>query len=124
MTRKKQTPAEMMLSKKLAADEYARDIGGVWLVIGNPKFVSDTRDVRIIEEKDKATFMLPEDVVFYSTNPPPVEFGVYRCDKIKRGCRPQNEVLVARRRTASEAMDAANEMARNDRERSFTVGMA
>jgi len=53
---------------KSAADEYARDIGGVWVVLGNPAHVSrftKLRDVSITEADMASAYMLAGDVVLY-----------------------------------------------------------
>lgn len=49
-------------------------------------------------------------------------FAVYRCDRIKRGQTPQNETPVAVRASASEAMDLARSLRRDDTAHSYTVG--
>lgn len=50
-------------------------------------------------------------------------FTVYRCDRIRRGQSPQNEVIAETGfATAGEAMDRANELRRADRDHSYTVG--
>jgi hypothetical protein len=51
---------------KSAADEYARDIGGVWVVLGNPaRKLTEMRDVCIIEADQADGYMLPGDKIFY-----------------------------------------------------------
>jgi hypothetical protein len=51
---------------KAHADEYARDIGGAWIVIGNPAHsFTDLRDVSITEDYMAEALMLPGDVVLY-----------------------------------------------------------
>lgn len=50
-------------------------------------------------------------------------YTAYRCDRIKRGCLPENEVAVEHHTTFSEAADAANAMRRANPGFSFTVGM-
>ena len=50
-------------------------------------------------------------------------YTVYRCDRIKRGCQPENEVPVEHHLTFNEAADAANAFRRADPRHSFTVGM-
>ncbi len=50
--------------------------------------------------------------------------AVYRCDRIKRGCAPTNEVLVSRHTTLSDAMDEASRLKRSDPLHSYVVGMA
>lgn len=48
---------------------------------------------------------------------------IYRCDRIKFGCAPQNEQPVEDGfRTAMKAMDRANELQRADSQHSYTVG--
>ena len=47
---------------------------------------------------------------------------VYRCDLIKRGFRPENEIAVSDHATSGEAMDEANRLKRLDRAHSYTVG--
>lgn len=47
---------------------------------------------------------------------------VYKCDRIKRGERPINEIKVAELATASQAMDEANRLRRGDPIHSYTVG--
>ena len=49
-------------------------------------------------------------------------FAVYRCDKIRRGERPQNETPIAVRTSAGEAMDLANMLKASDRAHTYTVG--
>jgi hypothetical protein len=55
----------ILIKKQNAANQYARDLGGVWIVYGNPNRLSDTRDIRITEEACAADFMLAGDVVLY-----------------------------------------------------------
>jgi len=57
----------ILIEKQEAADEYARDIGGVWIVYGNPNRLSHTLDIRITQEDCAADFMLAGDVVLYRT---------------------------------------------------------
>lgn len=49
-------------------------------------------------------------------------WSVYRCDKIKSGCLPQNEVFVSGHMSPGEAYEEANRLKRADRAHSFTVG--
>lgn len=49
-------------------------------------------------------------------------WSVYRCDKIKVGGLPQNEVFVSGHLTPGEAYDEANRLKRADRAHSYTVG--
>jgi len=49
-------------------------------------------------------------------------WAVYRCDKLRRGQRPANEVAVAVRTTPGEAMTLANSLKRRFPEASFVVG--
>ena len=52
-------------------------------------------------------------------------YSIYKCDLIKLGCTPQNEVKVASGfATASEAMEAANAMKRADRANSYMITYA
>ena len=56
---------------KNAADELARDIGGIWVVLGNPEHVpyfTEMRDVSITQEANIADFAIAGDVVLYRTN--------------------------------------------------------
>lgn len=56
---------------KNAADELARDIGGIWVVLGNPEHVpyfTEMRDVSITQEANIADFAIDGDVVLYRTN--------------------------------------------------------
>lgn len=50
--------------------------------------------------------------------------AVYRCDLIRRGEAPRNEVFVSGHLTLSEAMDEANRLKRADPAHSYIVGMA
>ena len=55
---------------KAAADELARDIGGIWVVLGNPAHVpyfTEMRDVSITQEAGMADFAIAGDVVLYRT---------------------------------------------------------
>ena len=49
-------------------------------------------------------------------------YTVYECDKIKHMQAPENEVALMTFHTAREAMDKANELARANRSKSYTVG--
>ena len=51
-------------------------------------------------------------------------WAVYKCDKIERWQPPQNEQFVSGHGTPIEAMKAANELKRSDRENSYVVGAA
>lgn len=51
-------------------------------------------------------------------------WAVYRCDLIRRGEAPRNEILVSGHLTPGEAMDEANRLKRADRAHSYTVGAA
>lgn len=55
--------------------------------------------------------------------PTNMPYIVYRCDRIKRGMSPQNEIAVEHHLTFNEAADAANAMRRSNPSYSFTVGM-
>jgi hypothetical protein len=50
--------------------------------------------------------------------------AVYRCDLISKTIVPQNEVLVSRHATLSDAMDEANRLKRSDPTHSYVVGEA
>jgi hypothetical protein len=56
-----------------------------------------------------------------TTNMP---WAVYRCDLIRRGETPRNEVFISGHLSAFEAMDEANRLKRSDRRHSYTVGAA
>lgn len=50
-------------------------------------------------------------------------WGVYECDRIKRGQTPKNERLIEPGyERPGEAMDRANELKRLNPSRSYTVG--
>jgi hypothetical protein len=51
-------------------------------------------------------------------------WAVYRCAKLGRGQKPQDEVLVSGHISPGEAMDEANRLARADRAHSYVVGAA
>lgn len=51
-------------------------------------------------------------------------WAVYRCDKIKRGQAPQNEVFVSGHLSASEAMAEANRLRFGNGAHSYVVGDA
>lgn len=51
-------------------------------------------------------------------------WAVWRCDLVRRGQTPRNEVFVCGRLTASEAMAEANRLKRADRGNSYMVGPA
>ena len=50
------------------------------------------------------------------------EWAVYQCQKLGRGETPKDETFVSAHFTASEAMDEANRLSRNDRAHTYTVG--
>jgi hypothetical protein len=56
------------------------------------------------------------------TNTTNMPWAIYRCDRIKRGQSPQNEVFVSGHLTPGEAMDEANRLRRADAAHSYTVG--
>lgn len=56
--------------------------------------------------------------------PTNMPWAVYRCDLIRRGETPRNEVFISGHLTPGEAMDAANAMKRADRCNSYIVGAA
>lgn len=60
---------ETILDKaKAAADEYAREIGGAWVVLGNPAHVArftKMRDVSITEEFNAPAMMIDGDKILY-----------------------------------------------------------
>lgn len=57
-------------------------------------------------------------------NPTNMPEAVYRCDRIKRGETPRNEVFVSGHLTIREAMDEANRLRRLDPAHSYIVGAA
>jgi hypothetical protein len=62
------TEMNILDKAKATANECARDIGGVWVVLGNPAHVqhfTEMRDVSITQETCVADFALPDDVILY-----------------------------------------------------------
>jgi len=51
-------------------------------------------------------------------------WAVYKSPKLGRGETPADEVAVSAHLTVSEAMEEANQLARNDRAHTYTVGGA